>query len=215
MAESVLSDWYTPEPFNPDLDPARVAVTVYCADEQEGESQLLPSSPADDILGSNKDLITGWGTYVHARTMQLMGIYAQDKSREDLAKEAFPPIEKKKMEQLMDAGDALAKQFLSSTYYHKEIEPFLSTTRAEVHLFLHPHDEQNTDLVVEGQIDILIKKPDGYDILDFKTDKTRTKDGHKQQVALYRDALREITGCTKIRTAIVYLRDPEHVVYWV
>ena len=148
--------------------------------------------------------------------MQMMGIYALDKCRDDLAQDAFKDKSLKKhvLDRLMDAGDQLAEKFLESAYYHKEIEPFLATTKAEVHLFFHPEDADNDDLVVEGQIDVLIKKPDGYDILDFKTDRGRTQNGHKQQVTLYKEALKQITHCDHIRTAIVYLRDPEHVVYW-
>ena len=215
--KEIVSRWYQKSPFAPNLDPSRISVTSYCAPAQVDETlQTLPASPADEILGDDSVLITGWGTYVHARTMQMMGIYALDKSRDDLAQDAFKDKSLKKhvLDRLMDAGDQLAEKFLESAYYHKEIEPFLATTKAEVHLFFHPEDADNDDLVVEGQIDVLIKKPDGYDILDFKTDRGRTQNGHKQQVTLYKEALKQITHCDHIRTAIVYLRDPEHVVYW-
>ncbi len=216
--KSIISDWYTPEAFTPDLDQARIAVTNYCGPlKKEQGAESLPASPADSILGNDNDLITRWGTYVHARTMQMMGIYETDKTRDQLATKAFEKskVSAKDLHVLLDAGDEIARQFIESTYYHREIEPYLQSTKAEVHLYFHPQQDPDKDLVVEGQIDILVKKPDGsYDILDFKTDKERNKDGHKQQVTLYKEALAQITHCDHIRTAIVYLRDPEHVVYW-
>ena len=218
VPKSNIKDWYTPEAFTPDLDQARIAVTDYCRPlKREQGAELLPVSPADSILGNDNDLITRWGTFVHARTMQMMGIYETDKTRDQLATKAFEKnkISAKDLHVLLDAGDELAQQFIQSAYYHREIEPYLQSTKAEVHLYFHPQQETNKELVVEGQIDILVKKPDGsYDILDFKTDKERNKNGHKQQVTLYKEALKQITHCDHIRTAIVYLRDPEHVVYW-
>ncbi len=216
VSPSSIDSWYHGKPFQPDLDPARIAVTRYIDEDkvENGEKTLLRATSVDEILGDDNDLVTGFGTYVHARTMQMMGIYQKDRSRDELADQSFGKLEGTIRKKVLDAGDELANGFIESDFYRKQVEPYLATTRAEVHLFFHPSDAQNPDLVVEGQIDILIQKPDGWEILDFKTDKYRLREGHKEQVALYRDALRQIVHSDKIRMAIVYLRDPEKVDYW-
>lgn len=216
----------------------RMGVTSFIPEVKEEEGVVrLPDAACDSLLGSSDieetgegepdTLTTDWGTYVHAYVMNAMGLLDGDVSAVPLPGQ-FGLLKDEERELLFAATRKMSSDFLSSSFYKTEVEPFLATAKAEADIYFRPSalgekkpeglgEEDWEDLVLNGSIDVLVHRPETeeWDVLDFKTDRTRSPSRHKDQVRLYLRAVKALHPEGKVfRGAIIYLRDPENVVWW-
>lgn len=73
--------------------------------------------------------------------------------------------------------------------------------------FFAPFVIDGTDMTLEGSIDLLAVKDDKAVVVDFKTDKKKAPSSHKEQLSLYKDAVKQLFGIDDIETEVVYLRE--------
>jgi ATP-dependent exoDNAse (exonuclease V) beta subunit len=74
------------------------------------------------------------------------------------------------------------------------------------------------DRLLEGFVDLLVEGPDGYEVVDYKTDRVRTDedverslDRYRIQGAAYAVALEEALGSPVVRCTFLFLREGEAV----
>jgi ATP-dependent exoDNAse (exonuclease V) beta subunit len=206
-----IEEWYQAKPFDDAVyQDNRVAVTSLVPEKPHTKEAVpLPSLPVDDYLATH-GLTADWGTFVHALVMREMGCLNQGVSDQKLLPDALSALPKEEVKPLIEQARLLSSNFLSSEFYKKEIAPY--PVKGEVRFFSRV-EASGEPVVAEGSIDILVTRPDGYDIIDFKTDSQREPEVHRGQVELYKSAVERFTG-KKARCAILYLRESSKVEWW-
>jgi ATP-dependent exoDNAse (exonuclease V) beta subunit len=104
----------------------------------------------------------------------------------------------------------LSNNFMESPIYKKHVQD--KNPRCEVKFFSSVVYE-GRDVVVEGSIDLLIDTCDEILIIDFKTDRYRMPQRHKDQLDLYMQAIQRIYD-KPVRSCVTYLRSCGAEEWW-
>lgn len=102
---------------------------------------------------------------------------------------------------------ALAEQFLSSPDGEKVRQA--QEAESEVSFVLWgPYGPDGGEIFVQGQIDLLLHWEDRCEVIDFKTDRRAVPEQHEQQLRIYCDAVKQMTG-KPVEGMLYYLRSGE------
>ena len=196
-----LSSWYD-KPVYREGKPGVIRIGV--RDSFEGldnsfmDGEMLPSITVDQLIIS-ENLYTLFGTLVHSYLEAMIaghetkpvvdGMFSEDENKA-----------------LNEAAMALAASFRDSSFYKEYVEG--RETEEEVR-FYYPEGE----LVIEGSVDLLIHSPDYLLVVDYKTDKVRCPEIHKDQVVKYAEAMEAIYG-RRCLCCVLYVRDWSRSTFW-
>jgi ATP-dependent exoDNAse (exonuclease V) beta subunit len=85
---------------------------------------------------------------------------------------------------------------------------FWQAAKAEQSSVETPFVVSESGRLTNGVIDLLFRSPDGWQIIDYKTDLALASQKYEAQLDAYRDALRRV-GCDVIDAAVVSVRSRE------
>ncbi len=167
--------------------------------ESEGEEIIeLEAIPSDSLLATS-DASAAFGTLVHSYLERCV-------KNEDVESVFDAPLAKENARVRKDI-EKLGGNFLSSALYaHLKDKKLYS----EYRFFYYSEEE---DLVYEGVIDLLADCG-GYNLLvDYKSDRTKSKSKHKSQLMTYIRAAEKLFGKPCYAT-LFYLREKENDAVW-
>jgi len=194
--------------------PNRIGVTKLLGEGQDaGSLTVLPVFGSDEIVQSHQ-IVTGFGTFCHSlmeASVSRGAVPSEEDSMEILIRTAgLDGLSSAEMKQLCLDGRTFASMFLESKFYG-EVVLFASDVQLEKRFFMGCEVE-GRNVAVEGVIDLLLKTKDAIIVVDYKTDRFLNPERHRQQLELYREAVRRTTNLP-VRCAVVYLRRGDVVSY--
>lgn len=194
--------------------PNRIGVTKLLGEGQDaGSLTVLPVFGSDEIVQSHQ-IVTGFGTFCHSlmeASVSRGAVPSEEDSMEILIRTAgLDGLSSAEMKQLCLDGRAFASMFLSSDFY-RNVVCSASDVQLEKRFFMGCEVE-GRNVAVEGVIDLLLKTKDAIIVVDYKTDRFLNPERHRQQLELYREAVRRTTNLP-VRCAVVYLRRGDVVSY--
>ncbi len=164
-----------------------------------GEKEALPALP-EDIEPADRDEASDRarrvGVAVHAAMEALLAREAPPGSGDrDLA-------ERRAFDELFEDERREARALVGALLTHPVVARAFATTRRFVELPLLYRDGSDADApIVEGKIDLLFEEADGWQIVDWKTDRVdtpETLEGRRElytpQLKAYEDGLRKLLG---------------------
>lgn len=156
---------------------------------------------ASDGLWTDSERAAAFGTAVHAYLeMTVSGLDAGQVFSAPLFSGPEGRLARKDLEELAD-------NFLSSGFY-KDISRF--PMRTEYRFFSWDEAEQT---VWEGVVDLLVDLGDVLLVVDYKSDRSRSREKHKRQVVTYLRAMEDIFHRKCVGT-LFYLREKSPYVFW-
>ena len=177
------------------------------ASENENGTEEIPYGEIDSIIDSVKSGGTkktafsydDFGTAAHAYIEA-----AVNKSDAEISERYFALLEgdKKKIRQLRKICVEMRNQFLKS-------ETGKAALSAKWHRAEYAFHYKKEESIVNGKMDLVFRTDDGgYIIVDYKTNRHVHPEIYYGQLACYREALSQMTGCPmeKIRCVLYYLR---------
>ena len=176
-----------------------------------GEKRQLPSLPSDSIFnlyaGEKRNAAAAFGTFCHAV------IENRIKGRDELPQ---IPLELQglpgqQLDIVVNDGVSLAGRFLSSSFY-RIITGNPNTIIESEAAFLLRKEEEGNQVYIKGVMDLLIQNPQETIVVDMKTDRYCDPDEYRTQLKIYLEAAAALT-CKPVKGAIVYLREPEEVIW--
>jgi ATP-dependent exoDNAse (exonuclease V) beta subunit len=207
VAPETVHAWYGNAGKKPDLAPVRYAVTSLSSESGE-VGEPLPALAVDSILSSPalqdvESPAADFGTFVHALCeSRVLGREVEDPAA------LVPPslsarLDSGSRSQLVADAMKLCDNFIESDVYRSYVEG--NRVECEVRFFSRAALD-GRDIVAEGSIDLLVERPEGLLVIDFKTDAYRDPEVHRKQVETYLEAVRRIYG-RPARGCVVFLRD--------
>ena len=181
-----------------------------------GAGGALATLPSDGVI-RDRQLEAAFGTLCHLaielrlrkaneseNLRRLLEERAPDDLRAELTDKAFHQV-------LQDAQE-LADRFFASPEFARLVAPARGGVEVEHAIVLRPRSAP--DILVHGQIDLFVPRPDGAGgtVVDFKTNAHADTDEYRIQLALYREAAEAIFGAP-VDAWVCYLRKPLWVDY--
>ena len=171
--------------------------------ESPAHGYRLPTYEADSIiseLGANDR----FGTLCHLLLEKRM---ESDKSYEEV--ECTFGGTDAHNRAIRDQARSFADRFFSSSFYDRFVKGH--ATKQEVRFYTP--DTEDTDVVVEGVIDLFVSGDDFNLVVDYKTDRFRDPELHRAQVLTYIRVAEELFG-NKCLGTLFYLRDGSTPGFW-
>lgn len=173
-----------------------------------GKMKQLQTFPSDQVLKfietENYSPYSEFGTFVHSLVESFIR-GEEKKNIYEILGESSTLLESLNVDQiaiLESDGEKMANNFMTSDFHKNIVEN--SQTKIEVGFFSKIEDK-----VLEGFIDLLVKKNDKYYVVDFKTDSLLFTEKHKQQVEIYVDAIKKIYKTENVEGYLFYLRSKD------
>ncbi|MDY0289627.1 MAG: UvrD-helicase domain-containing protein [Sphaerochaeta sp.] len=210
--------WYGKPAKEADLRPLRYAVTSLHADEEKtlefSSRSQLPLFESDGVLAEIErdafSVTADFGTFVHGLCVaMIMGEEIEDEFAL-MPKRLFVLLTAKQRKTLASDALLLCNNFLQSDIYRNDVKG--NGPRCEVKFFSSVLHEER-DVVVEGSIDLLVKTPQEILIIDFKTDRHRMPERHRDQINLYMRAAQRIYE-KPVRGCVTFLRSCGNEEWW-
>lgn len=181
---------------------------LWAAAHRTEEGRELPALDSDPTI-AERQLEAEFGTLCHSVIEQRLrlGRDLNATELERLAENVLPAdIGVRATRQLVRDAAALASRFFSSPEYDRYVAPVPRRQIVVEHGFVM-RPQQAPQLLVHGQIDLFVAHEQGGILIDFKTNRSVMDDEYAVQIALYREAAREIFG-DPVRAFVCYLREP-------
>ncbi|MFA6682499.1 MAG: PD-(D/E)XK nuclease family protein, partial [Sphaerochaeta sp.] len=210
--------WYGSPAKEADTRPLRYAVTsLYAEEHREGESpsaEMLPLLASDGVLEEVKQeafsVSADFGTFVHGLCEAKILEQPIEDEFASMSQRLYSLLTAKQRKTLLSDALVLCNNFLESSIYTQYVKP--NVPRCEVKFFSSlPHEDR--EVVVEGSIDLLVETDDEVLIVDFKTDRYRVPERHRDQLELYMQAAKRIYG-KPVRSCVTYLRSCGSEQWW-
>jgi len=149
-----------------------------------------------DTPAHRADAGMAWGTLIHGLLEHAMR--HKSATREDLRRLAmWLTVEERQLraviEEALDTVERAARA------------GFWQLARTGEHSVETPFMVSESGRLTNGVIDLLFQTPEGWQIIDYKTDLALTDQAYQQQLDAYREALRRI-GCNVVDASIVSMR---------
>lgn len=199
------ASFYAPREEAYEMRPIRYAVTALHAPLFSETAKALPSLASDALFSEAQ--VADFGTFVHALCEQMV---LQPSQAIDALAMLPPSLVGVNQQQVIADALFLCHAFVGSSWYRTEVQPY--PVSCEVGFFSLMEHEGRA-VVVEGSVDLLIKRKDHYLVVDFKTDRFRDEEVHRFQLQTYMQAMARIHQCP-VKGCVVYLRDVQNIVVW-
>ncbi|NQT57447.1 MAG: UvrD-helicase domain-containing protein [Bacteroidetes bacterium] len=183
----------------------------------KGIKRLLSSIPSDSFFNRDterkhnierkRSIAAGFGTFCHAVIENRL------KKRDELPliPKQLQGLTEQQLEMVVRDGIDLADRFFASRAYKTITGNQKTVVEAEVP-FLLRKEEQGNPVYIRGVIDLLVQTPDETFVLDMKTDRYCDPDEYRVQLKTYMEAAAAFTR-KPVKGAIVYLREPEEIIW--
>ncbi len=178
----------------------------------------LPAVPADSLI-EEFSIAALFGTWCH----NLLQVAIKELKKAEIPKvtlldssACMPkeflqyPLTKRNLAVIGESVLQLVQNFLSSELLQTLLNANPLSIESEVGFAYRSTVEYNTQAVVHGSIDLLIRYSECIRIIDFKTDVFLIPDQHALQLAMYREAMERLYQLP-VYSTLVYLRDVEYV----
>ena len=210
--------WYGSPAKVGDLRPLRYAVTALYAEEDSvhgfSHGEQLPLFASDGILEEVKQeafsVTADFGTFVHGLCEAMILKQVPEDVYALMPKRLSLLLTARQRKIVVSDALVLSNNFMESPIYKKHVQD--KNPRCEVKFFSSVVYE-GRDVVVEGSIDLLIDTCDEILIIDFKTDRYRMPQRHKDQLDLYMQAIQRIYD-KPVRSCVTYLRSCGAEEWW-
>jgi ATP-dependent exoDNAse (exonuclease V) beta subunit len=187
-------------------------------DDAESKAATQLKAIASDAVIAEYHVEAQFGTLCHhVLQMRIAGVYEtpDDIPQRSLRNFRLDALEPEERTLLLKDAWLLADRFLASKTARLMEGALLVET--EVPFVLRTEEEGN-ELMVRGQIDLLVARTDELVVIDFKTDRTIRDGEYAEQLSLYRQAAPDlvppsvVSGRTSaspwvVRSELYYLRD--------
>ncbi len=163
----------------------------------DGDKTILKEYNFDKSLEKN-GLITNFGTYVHK--MISLKINGEDVNKELCEKEYDNTnLPKKEKDSIIKA----TLKMITNLFNNTKFKSMLSKDVYSEFEFTYCNDTG----LYHGAIDFFVRSKSNPIVLDFKTDKSMTKEKHKNQLNLYREVSNSLLGVENTKAYVYYLRE--------
>ena len=171
----------------------------------EEERRLLPLLPSDKFINSSE--AAAFGTFCHS----IIEYRLKNMNNLPAVPHELHVLTEQQLGIVIADGTSLADSFFESSTYKAVTDIPGTIVESEVP-FLLRREEQGNPVYISGKIDLLVQTPDETLVLDMKTDRYCDPAEHHMQLKTYLEAAAAFTR-KPVKGAIVYLREPEEIVW--